>query len=161
MAAELPRSDDPLMSSMTHAPSATQVGPSRERVLLAGALGAVALALYLVLSGPLAPHVPLRTTAALRPGETVGCYAANTTGQLIADAAAGTAIVSEDMAKTTAPVTWPAGYTARRTLLGQVEVLDEGGRTAAITGNRYELLGGYASDGSWLACRDGVLPPAR
>jgi hypothetical protein len=132
----------------------------RTGVLLGVAALTVALAAYLVLSGPLAPRVPLRTTADQGPGAQTGCYLANTTGLLIADEAAGTRIVSEDMAKSTVPVTWPVGFTARRSLFGQVDVLDRNGHVVATTGNRYELLGGYATDGAWLACSDGVYPPS-
>jgi hypothetical protein len=93
----------------------------------------------------------LATVAACGPGEPValltastenpGCYLANTTGMLIVDPEAGTAIVSEDMAKTTVPVRWPAGYTGRMNG-DQVEVLDSAGRVVTHTGQRIELLGG-------------------
>ena len=87
-----------------------------------------------------------------------GCYLANTTGMLIVDPDAGTAIVSEDMGRATTPVRWPNGYTGRRSW-DQVEVLDASGRVVAQTGQRYELLGGYDGDGTWAACVDGVYPP--
>lgn len=89
----------------------------------------------------------------------IGCYAANTTGMLVPNAGAGTAIVSEDMGQTTVPVRWPGGYTGRRSG-DQVEVLDGGGSVVARTGQRYMLLGGYSPDGTWAACDDGVYPPA-
>ena len=128
---------------------------------LAGVALLAFLALYLVLSDPLAPQVTLRTYADLPPGTTTGCFLGNTTGLLIVDPAAGTAIVSEDMAKTTVAVIWPTGYTGRRTLTGQVDVLDRDGHVVATTGNRYELLGGYTGDPSaWLSCGgEGVYPP--
>ncbi len=88
----------------------------------------------------------------------IGCYLANTTGMLITDERAGTAIVSEDMGQTTARVRWPRGYTARKSW-GEVEVLDTHGHVVARTGQRYELLGGYNPDGTWSACTDGVYPP--
>jgi hypothetical protein len=87
-----------------------------------------------------------------------GCFAANTTGLLIADARTGTTIVSEDMARTAVAVRWPAGYSGR-TSGDQVEVLDQSGHVVARTGQRYELLGGYNPDGTWAACTDGVYPP--
>jgi hypothetical protein len=90
--------------------------------------------------------------------EHLGCFLANTTGLLIVDATAGTAIVSEDMSKETAQVLWPAGYTARRSG-DQVEVLDRAGHVVARTGERYELLGGYNDANQWIACNDGVYPP--
>jgi hypothetical protein len=95
---------------------------------------------------------------ALLTGGQPGCYVANTTGMLIVDAQAGTAIVSEDMGQTTAAVRWPPGFTGR-TSGDQVEVLDATGRVVARTGQRYELLGGYNEDGTWDACTDGVYPP--
>ena len=109
----------------------------------------------------------LVVVAACGPGEPVtlladsgntGCYVANTTGMLIVDPKNGTAIVSEDMGKTTVPVRWPAGYTGRRSG-DQVEVLDRDGHVVARTGQRYELLGGYNRDNTWAACNDGVYPP--
>ncbi len=124
--------------------------------MIAGAALLVGLALYLAISGPLTSPVALRTSDHLG-GE---CFLANTTGRLIADEEAGTAIVSEDMSRTTVPVTWPVGFTGRRTLFGQVNVLDTRGQVVAQTGNRYELLGGYTSDNTWLACIDGVYPPS-
>jgi len=105
--------------------------------------------------------------AACGPGEPValltahgdpGCFAANTNGMLIVDPEAGTAIVSEDMGRTTVAVRWPEGYTGRRSG-SEVEVLDTAGRVVARTGQRYELLGGYNTDGTWAACNDGVYPP--
>ncbi len=111
--------------------------------------------------------VTVMAFAACGPGEPVtlltgndepGCYLANTTGMLIVDAQAGTAIVSEDMGQTTVPVRWPSRYTGRKNG-DQVEVLDAAGHVVARTGQRYELLGGYNGDGSWAACVDGVYPP--
>jgi hypothetical protein len=123
--------------------------PKAVRVALALPL---ALALVACAGGPVA-----LTTAGDRAN--VGCYLANTTGMLIPDAQAGTAIVSEDMGQTTVPVRWPPGYTGRRSG-GQVEVLDSGGDVVARTGQRYTLLGGYSPDGPWEACVGGVYPPA-
>jgi hypothetical protein len=109
----------------------------------------------------------LAAVAACAPGEPValltssgnpGCFVANTTGMLIADPSAGTAIIQEDMGKQTVGVRWPEGYTGRRSGNG-VEVLDRAGHAVARTGERYELLGGYNTDGTWAACVDGVRPP--
>lgn len=96
--------------------------------------------------------------ALMHDSEHLGCFVANTTGLLVPDATAGTAIVQEDMAKITAPVLWPMGYTARRSG-DQVEVLDRAGHVVARTGQRYELLGGYNSANQWIACHEGVYPP--
>lgn len=95
---------------------------------------------------------------ALATQSKLGCFVANTTGLLVPDASTGTAIVSEDMSRTTAQVLWPVGFTARRSG-DQVEVLDRGGHVVARTGQRYELLGGYNDDNQWIACVDGVYPP--
>ena len=95
---------------------------------------------------------------ALATQNELGCLVANTTGLLVPDPSAGTAIVSEDMAETTAQVVWPAGFTGRRNG-DRVEVLDRGGHVVARTGERYELLGGYNDDNQWVACVDGVYPP--
>jgi hypothetical protein len=115
-------------------------------------------ALLLALLGFLAACAPGEPVALLTSGPELGCYVANTTGLLIGDPQAGTAIVSEDMSRTTVPVRWPAGYTGRKSG-DQVEVLDASGHVVARTGQRYELLGGYDDDGSWAACVDGVYPP--
>ena len=122
----------------------------RGKVWLATPPGAVVgiglLLAVLALVGPL----PLLTAS----DDPVGCYTAGTTGMLIVDLFAGTAIVQEDMGETTVPVRWPEGYTARRSW-GQVEVLDTAGRVVARTGQRYYLPGGY-DNGTWLTCTDGV-----
>ena len=76
--------------------------PSISRALLAAAVLAFAMA---ACAGE---PVTLVTQSDL------GCFVANTTGLLIPDASAGTAIVSEDMSQTTAQVVWPAGLTGRR-----------------------------------------------
>ena len=115
----------------------------------------LALALTISVAGwPVGLPVKL-LTGTREPGE---CLAANTTGLLIVDPKAGTAIVQEDMAEQTAPVSWPAGFTGRKSW-SQVEVLDTAGHVVARTGQRYELLGGYNVDGTWAACVDGVYPP--
>jgi hypothetical protein len=52
-----------------------------------------------------------------------------------------------------APVRWPEGYTARRTLGGEVEVLNKQGEVVATTGRKYSLAGCfYQIEGSWSAC---------
>ena len=117
---------------------------------------ALVLPLAVALSACAGESVALTTAG---ESASIGCYLANTTGMLITDTAAGTAIVSEDMGQTTVPVRWPGGYTGRRSG-GQVEVLDGGGSVVARTGQRYMLLGGYSPDGTWAACDHGVYPPA-
>jgi hypothetical protein len=115
---------------------------------------ALALVISVVAYGPAGAPVKLLTG----DGEP-GCFAANTTGLLIVDPRAGTAIVEEDMDKgLTDPVSWPTGFTGR-TSGDQVEVLDTAGHVVARTGQRYELLGGYNVDGTWDACVNGVYPP--
>lgn len=119
------------------------------------ALGALALVLAVAGCGPGEP-VEL---AVSESGQ--GCFLASTTGRLIADPDAGTAIIQEDMGQATVPVAWPAGYTGRRSG-SEVEVLDGDGRVVARTGERLMLLGGYGDlaggGAAWIACADGVLP---
>ena len=117
--------------------------------------GLLLLALALVISVASCGSPVTLLTGTREPGE---CLAANTTGLLIVDPKAGTAIVQEDMAEQTAPVSWPAGFTGRKSW-DQVEVLDTAGHVVARTGQRYELLGGYNVDGAWDACVNGVYPP--
>ena len=118
------------------------------KVWLTTLLAAV-LGLGLLLAG-LASVRPLLTAS----DDPLGCFTAGTTGMLIVNAEAGTAIVQEDMGKSTVPVRWPKGYTSRR-IGDQVEVLDTAGRVVARTGRRYYLPGGY-ENGTWLTCTDGV-----
>jgi hypothetical protein len=118
----------------------------RGKVRLATLPGAVVglgllLAVVLAVAGP----VPLLTAS------DDGCYLWHTTGTLIAIPMFGTAIVTD---RGTAPVQWPKGYTARRSL-GQVEVLDRAGHVVARTGQWYYLPGGPGGLG-WQTCRDGV-----
>jgi hypothetical protein len=119
---------------------------------------ALALALLFTVAACGADPVPGEPVALLSASGNPGCYAATTTGMLIVDPEAGTAIVSEDMGKTTVRVRWPEGYSGRRSG-DQVEVLDRAGHVVARTGQRYELLGGYDPDDTWAACDAGVRPP--
>ena len=128
-------------------------GLDRALPLLAVALGLVFILSVGVAVGPGGPGGPV----ALATQSDEGCFLANTTGMLVSDATAGTAIVQEDMGKLTAQVLWPTGYTARRN--GGVEVLDRAGHVVARTGQRYELLGGYNDADQWIACDGGVYPP--
>jgi hypothetical protein len=107
----------------------------------------------------------------LLTGGPAGCYAGppNTVeGPLLPDPKNGTAIKVEDTHweesgpawvgndEGIVPVMWPTGYTGRRLLLGEVEVLDDAGKVVATTGKRY-LLGerpaiGFATNGAFPAC---------
>jgi hypothetical protein len=87
---------------------------------------------------------------------TPACHTSFTTGTLISDDDAGTAIVEDGSSGTrTLPVLWPEGFTARR-LFGVVEVYNQDGEQLARTGQKYKLLGGYDEAG-WRGC-DGVIP---
>jgi hypothetical protein len=108
--------------------------------------------------GPLRPSVRLLTgpghgssgtgsNEMVGLNETVGCYTNFAVGQLVEDAASGTAIV--EMGRRT-PVMWPAGYTGRRSVW-EVEVADTWGRVVARTGTRVQIEGGYTG-GAFLAC---------
>lgn len=120
-----------------------------ERIAGVGVVVSV-LAVGALVLGSFSAPVPLLTNS----GEPV-CDVAGTTGMLIVDPKAGTAIVQEDMGQLTVPVVWPAGYTGRK-IGDQVEVLDTTGRVVARTGQRYFIEGGYDADG-WLDC--GAYPP--
>ena len=85
---------------------------------------------------------------------TPNCHTFATTGTLVPDGEAGTAIV-EDGTTRTLPVRWPEGFSGRR--VGTViEVLDDAGNVIAKTGERYEFVGGYGEDG-WRGCHQ-VIP---
>jgi hypothetical protein len=79
-----------------------------------------------------------------------GCYTSGVTGDLVADPAAGTAIVDE-MGGRLVVVTWPIGWNGRRSG-SEVEVLDESGTVEARTGTHVSLMGGYWTDGTFLTC---------
>jgi hypothetical protein len=87
---------------------------------------------------------------------TNGCFAASTTGLLVADATYGTAIV--DMVGMIGPppgggplaLAWRAGFTGRQ-VGSEVEVLDPDGHVVATTGHRYRFEGGYAQIGGTQA----------
>ena len=95
----------------------------------------------------------MRLTAPLLTGSlggsesAVGCYTSGATGQLVTDAAYGTALVSRDQ---TTPVMWPKGYTSRSSGL-EVEVVDKSGRVVARTGTQVQMEGGYTG-GAFFAC---------
>jgi hypothetical protein len=81
---------------------------------------------------------------------TVGCYTNFAQGQLVVDAAYGTAIVENGRAT---PVMWPEGSTARQSG-SDVEVVNKDGSVVARTGGRYQIEGGYSGDNprSFVAC---------
>ena len=84
------------------------------------------------------------------PPGSVGCYTSGTSGQLVADDAAGTAIIETGSGRRYA-VTWPLGYTGRRSW-GGLEVIDTRGNVVTRTGDRVNMSGGFWTDGSFLAC---------
>jgi hypothetical protein len=79
----------------------------------------------------------------------VGCYTSGTTGELVADPVAGTAIIERSGRRIA--VTWPNGWTGRRSGW-EVEVVDTSNAVVLRTGTRVSLMGGYTSDGSFLTC---------
>ena len=83
------------------------------------------------------------------------CHTSFTTGTLIPDASAGTAI-DEDVEQggRTVPVLWPEGFTARR-FAGVTEVRNQDGTVIAQTGRHYRFDGGYDEAG-WRGC-DSVI----
>jgi hypothetical protein len=85
----------------------------------------------------------------------VGCYTSGTTGNLVTDPDAGTAII-EDNGERRIAVTWPIGWTGRRSWFG-VEVLNKKGEVVTRTGTHVSLMGGYwYVDDSFLTC--GPIP---
>jgi hypothetical protein len=114
-------------------------------------LGLLVLAGVLA-SGPFGHSVPLET-GSLYPDEPpgmIGCYTSGTSGQLVADDVAGTAIIDGSGGHRYA-VTWPTGYTGRSTW-GGVEVIGDRGQVIARTGVWVSMSGGFWGDGSFLAC---------
>jgi hypothetical protein len=82
----------------------------------------------------------------------VACYTSGITGRLVADDAAGTAIIDSHGYRYA--VTWPPGYTGR-SRLGEVEVVRDWGLiVVARTGSEVTMSGGFWTDGSFLACGD-------
>lgn len=82
-------------------------------------------------------------------GDEVGCYLMGTTGELLPDASAGTAIVW-DLDHKAHPISWPPGFTGR-SAGDQVEVLNETGSVAVRTGTRVSLMGGFEG-ATFIAC---------
>lgn len=128
----------------------------------AAGLLVVASAIVLANTGPLAPSVRLKTggfpgTAPETPGglPIVSCYTSGIEGQLVADPDAGVAIV-DGMNGRHAIITWPRGYTARRSW-SEIEVIDRAGNVVARTGSHVELSGGFGPDGTFLDC-GGIIP---
>ncbi len=114
-------------------------------VVVGSLLLALAVVAYLVMP------VTLKTGALYpdaQPG-TVGCYTSGTSGELVTDPSAGTAIIESDGRRV--PVTWPIGWTGRRSL-GAMDIVDQGGNVVARTGTHVNLMGGYWLDGSFLTC---------
>ncbi len=121
-------------------------------------IGLVALVLATAGCGPslsdaspapatLGPDGVVLLTAAHIPGS-VGCPANYVDGELVFDAAAGSAIIDGGIRE---PIRWPYGYTGRRRD-AEVEILDETGSVVARSGTRIRLSGGEI-DGAWFACR--------
>lgn len=92
-------------------------------------------------------------TGTLYPDEPSGmvvCYTSGVSGQLVADDAAGTAII--DSSGHRYAITWPPGY-AGRSRLGEVDVVRSWGLVVvARTGSFVNMSGGFWTDGSFLAC---------
>jgi hypothetical protein len=114
---------------------------------------ALALQLASVATACTGPSVPLLTgRGGLGPvaNGIVSCYTDFAVGQLVVDAAYGTAIVENGRPT---PVMWPPGSTARRAG-SEVEVLDKQGSVVARTGSRYQIEGGHGGENprSFVAC---------
>ena len=122
-----------------------------KRLVVAG-VGLLGVAAALAIASYGVP-TPLKT-GSLYPNEDpqyVGCYTSGVSGELLDDLGAGTAIV-DSMDGRRVLVTWPIGWTARRSLLG-VSVVDSRGQFVARTGTYVNLSGGYwYVDNSFLTC---------
>jgi hypothetical protein len=123
-------------------------GQTRVRILVALTLASFAC---------WALAAPMRLTAPLLTGNLgsgseagVGCFTSGATGQLVTDAAYGTALVE---ANQTTPVMWPKGYTSRASGW-EVDVVDKSGHVVARTGTRVEIEGGYQGENprAFFAC---------
>ncbi len=84
-------------------------------------------------------YIPLRTGPA--PEGYCGAYDTSYSGELVEDLWAGTASKVSD--NHSIPLTWPEGFSTRRSG-GNVEVLGPAGGVVAVTGRRY-LFDGSAS----------------
>ncbi len=95
---------------------------------------------------------PLRTGSLYpdAPPGSVGCYTSGTSGELVVDGVTGTAIIETQSGRRYA-VTWPLGYTGRRSLWG-VTVVDDRGNDVTHTGSVVNMSGGFWTDGSFLSC---------
>ena len=114
--------------------------------------GFILLAFTLVACSGGGYPVAIKTASA---GENA-CFTSGTTGDLVTDPAAGTAIT--DPGGRRVPVTWPAGWTGRSSG-SEVEILDRAGKVAYRTGTHVDLMGGYrVEDGSFQACRLELVP---
>ncbi len=133
---------------MALCPAAANDQDMDKRYLKAGS-GLLAVGVVLAI-WDLAGGVGLKT-GGLDLGGITACYASGTSGLLVADAWAGTAIIEQDGDRY--PVTWPIGFTGRR-VSGEVEVVDSRGNVVTRTGTRVDMSGGYHNDGSFLACGD-------
>ncbi len=122
-----------------------------DKRFIGAGLGLLALAAILAF-GPFGHSVTLKTGSLYPDGPpgTIGCYTSGTSGQLVVDDEAGTAII-EGSSGHRYPVTWPIGYTGRSSW-GGVEVIDGRGNAVTRTGSWVNMSGGYWTDGSFLAC---------
>jgi hypothetical protein len=85
-----------------------------------------------------------------------GCFLSFIEGEFVTDPVSGTAIIGRNGGSTDErfPVMWPLGWTGRRTLFSDVEVLDPTGKVVVRTGTRVHLMGGgFGPSGRpWLTC---------
>jgi hypothetical protein len=132
------------------------IGRPRQFSLVLG-IGLALLAIGVVSGRVIAIPVAIWTgTEWAESSGMVGCYLSNIRGELVTDPVAGTAIIEtrSGPGATTRryPVTWPPGWTGRRSF-ADIEIVDSLGHVNARTGTRVFLLGGhwYKND-SFLTC---------
>ena len=109
----------------------------------------------LALAGVLAAYgllgsVTLKTGSLSKDPGMAECYTSGTSGELVTDTAAGTAIIEAQSGRRIV-VTWPPGWTGRSSA-GGVEVVNAQGQVKARTGEFVRLMGGYWTDGTFLTC---------
>lgn len=118
------------------------VRSTEERALRFTVIGPLTMMALLIGCGTIAAPVALLTY------DRQGCFAAPAVGELVADGEYGTAIVYDgtgNPARRPQPVSWPRGFSGRLAG-GEIEVVAPYGRDGtviAVTGKRYEFVGGW------------------
>jgi hypothetical protein len=97
----------------------------------------------------------MTTSLRTAPAPVSACDAALLGGTLVSDPANGLALTGGDGG--TILVLWPYGYSARG-IPGNIELVDETGRTVAREGALIEMGGGSGANGVFVACAGTIRP---